>query len=886
MTLTRKVLTRLSFTVIGVFLISASLFYFIILRSFLSIEQDILVTNTQRVKDALQGVISNINTKSSDWSDWDDTYDFVDSGNPEYVKSNLVSSSLASLDLNTLLIFDAANHLKAGLFIDIETGKDLPLPPALINYLTVQHPEILNFSTPHENRSGIIMVDNQPLLVSIRPVSDTNGTAPSKGAFIFGRFLDANKIRDISSTSHNQISVSLYSPGYQQPAEITTRSVSVNAQQATTVLRDIANRPVLLLTITRDRPIYVSALKTISYFTLIFILTIGIIIFTNFRIIHTTILTPLSRLIVDVNDIFTQKNFSSPIPAFDNTELTSLTTTINSAFTELGNSEKIQEEKIAAAEKTNRAMINILEDERHLEAQLKKQRDEAQTLINSMGEGLLVIDAHNKITAINPVAEKLLETTAAVSMGKNWAELVKTVNGTSLTPTPERSFAQVIETGKTIITNLADDHYYLTATGKKFPITSITAPIVNENKIVGAIKVFKDATPEKEEKANIERIVDERTRELRERNADLENAKRQISDGWLQIQQEKAKLTASLNNLPLGFILCDPSGNILMTNPEVTKLFNLEKIPENLTLIDSALKTDLAKQNANCIFSRQLVELKDVAFGARVIRILISPILVHAPIDQECIGAAILLEDITEAKVLERSRDEFFSIASHELRTPLTAIRGNTSMIMQYFAQKLDGDVLTMIQDIEEASVRLIGIVNDFLDVSRLEQGRIEFKKEAFNPIDLIHHVLNDFQSTSSQQKVQLELDPACTSSPSVFADQDRTRQVIINLIGNAMKFSEGGKVSISLAVKDNFVEVSIADNGRGIPLENQKLLFRKFQQAGDSLYTRDTSKGTGLGLYVSKLIVEGQGGKIYLVKSAPESGSVFAFTLPILQTS
>ena len=94
------------------------------------------------------------------------------------------------------------------------------------------------------------------------------------------------------------------------------------------------------------------------------------------------------------------------------------------------------------------------------------------------------------------------------------------------------------------------------------------------------------------------------------------------------------------------------------------------------------------------------------------------------------------------------------------------------------------------------------------------------------------------------------------------------------------------GGITISSAVSDGMVQVSIADTGRGIPLNNQALLFHKFQQAGDSLFTRDTTKGTGLGLYISKLMIEGMGGKIWLVKSEEGKGSVFAFTVPIAKTS
>ena len=115
-----------------------------------------------------------------------------------------------------------------------------------------------------------------------------------------------------------------------------------------------------------------------------------------------------------------------------------------------------------------------------------------------------------------------------------------------------------------------------------------------------------------------------------------------------------------------------------------------------------------------------------------------------------------------------------------------------------------------------------------------------------------------------------------------VRADKDRTRQTLINLIGNGLKFTEKGGVTVSVKKDSISACCYVKDTGRGIPVENQKLLFRKFQQAGSSIYTRDTTKGTGLGLYISKLMIEGMNGRIWLDSSYDGKGSTFAFCLPL----
>ena len=147
---------------------------------------------------------------------------------------------------------------------------------------------------------------------------------------------------------------------------------------------------------------------------------------------------------------------------------------------------------------------------------------------------------------------------------------------------------------------------------------------------------------------------------------------------------------------------------------------------------------------------------------------------------------------------------------------------------------------------------------------------------------ELITKSLGEYQVTGSRNKIGLEFVAPVEAIPEVYADLDRVRQILINLIGNGIKYTDTGGVKISLKNVPGFVNVYISDSGRGIPPQNQVLLFHKFQQAGSSLYTRDTSKGTGLGLYISKLMVEGMGGKIWLESSIPGKGSVFAFCLPV----
>ena len=161
----------------------------------------------------------------------------------------------------------------------------------------------------------------------------------------------------------------------------------------------------------------------------------------------------------------------------------------------------------------------------------------------------------------------------------------------------------------------------------------------------------------------------------------------------------------------------------------------------------------------------------------------------------------------------------------------------------------------------------------------------MNFQNETFDVAVLIMDVLKEYEVTGSRKKLYLKYEPPEKPMPLVFADKNKVKQILINLVGNALKFTEEGGVTVRIHLYDGFVRVVVEDTGRGIPLENQMLLFHKFQQASNNLFTRDTTRGTGLGLYISKLIIEQMGGNIGLEYSQPGKGSAFGFALPVAKT-
>ncbi len=362
-----------------------------------------------------------------------------------------------------------------------------------------------------------------------------------------------------------------------------------------------------------------------------------------------------------------------------------------------------------------------------------------------------------------------------------------------------------------------------------------------------------------------------------------------------QLIASTSRAYSFLDSLKMGFIMTDVKPDVVLANNSVkTMLLSKGAAPaaENsapsewtLAKIDQILQPDLKITDliTDSLQTNQPHEIGEVNIGQFVARVFIAPMISdNGNGDIQKIGAVILLEDITEQKMLDRSKDEFLSIASHELRTPLTAIRGNSAMINKYYAAELTNpDLKEMINDIHESSVRLIELVNDFLDVSALEQGKMPINPETINLQDIVTDVVRELQNLCDEKGIKLISDVSVASAPPVLADRQRTKQVIYNLVGNAVKFTEQGSITISTQLDENFVYTSVTDTGRGMSPENQRLLFRKFQQASNNILTRDTTKGTGLGLYISKLIVEQSGGRIGLKSSELGKGTTFTFTLP-----
>ena len=236
-------------------------------------------------------------------------------------------------------------------------------------------------------------------------------------------------------------------------------------------------------------------------------------------------------------------------------------------------------------------------------------------------------------------------------------------------------------------------------------------------------------------------------------------------------------------------------------------------------------------------------------------------------------------EKSLQLEIANKHKSEFLANMSHELRTPLNAIIGFSEVLEERMFGELNEDQGEFVRDIHESGKHLLSLINDILDLSKIEAGRMELDVSEFDLPAAIGNALTLVKERAARQNTQLksEIEPAIES---FFADERKFKQIMLNLLSNAVKFTPaGGTITVRARTVDQGVEIAVVDSGVGIAAEDQAAVFEEFKQVGTD-YTRK-AEGTGLGLALTKKFVELHGGRIWL-ESEPQKGSTFSFFLPI----
>ncbi|OGI34345.1 MAG: hypothetical protein A2259_05280 [Candidatus Moranbacteria bacterium RIFOXYA2_FULL_43_15] len=228
---------------------------------------------------------------------------------------------------------------------------------------------------------------------------------------------------------------------------------------------------------------------------------------------------------------------------------------------------------------------------------------------------------------------------------------------------------------------------------------------------------------------------------------------------------------------------------------------------------------------------------------------------------------------------LDNAKSEFISIASHQLRTPLTAIKGFVSLLLEGSYGKLSPKVSDILSKVDTSNTRLVDLVEDLLNLSRIEAGRMEYDFGKVQLTEIIEEIYDTFAVRAKDKKLKLEFEKPKEEIPEVTTDKTKIREVISNLVDNAIKYTPKGNVTIRLAPAGEFVRVSVADTGIGISQEEIPYLFQKFSRGKDSVKINTSS--TGLGLHVGKKMMEAMGGRVGVESKGSGTGSTFWVDVP-----
>ncbi len=390
--------------------------------------------------------------------------------------------------------------------------------------------------------------------------------------------------------------------------------------------------------------------------------------------------------------------------------------------------------------------------------------------------------------------------------------------------------------------------------------------------------------------------IDKTITEIQQKNADLEHNKTAMLNILEDLEREKEttlenerKDEALLASIGESMVATDAKGTVIVANKRAEELVGVpakrlvgKPYAEILRFVDTVDKPLAAKAQpiAIALATREPYATSDLkvvrADGTHV------PVAVTAaPVESKGkqIGGIVVLRDITREKQIDQAKTEFVSLASHQLRTPLSAIGWYVEMLLSGDAGKLDETQTEYLKEIQHGGKRLVDMVNSLLNVSRIELGTFMVEPKPTKPVELAEAVLDEVKALITNHNLTLERRFA-KDIPVITLDPHLLQIILQNLISNAIKYTpEGGKITLSLGVKDDAFAIKIKDTGIGIPASQHEHIFEKLFRA-DNVKKTDTD-GTGLGLYMVKQILDEIGGTISFA-SAEGKGTTFLVFLPL----
>ncbi len=914
MQLRKKTLLIIGAALISLILVLYATASTILLHDFQNLEAQYVRQDVARALDALDDDLSSLDTSAQDYAEWDDTYSFVDTRNPNFVKSNFVDSTFVYLRLNFLVLLDSNGKTIFSKGFDLKSKTEIPIPESLKQHLT---DALLDSQTADRDRAktGVLTLPEATLLIASKPIVNSNAEGPPRGTLILGRYLDSTEIGLLSELTHLSVDFRLPSLDFKVGAanysghgvkamarsigdlenlklkisnlksvEILVEPLSDSVVAGYALIRDIRGNLALLLRVEVDRIIYRQGQATLNLFTLS-ILAVGLVFSAiALLLLEKLVLARLASLSTSVSNIAANgdPDLRVQMPGAD--ELASLADTINRMLEALGNSQV--------------------------------ERNESEDLYRLMAE-----NSTDMITRHNPQGVFVYASPASYALlGYEPSELVGRVPNDYFHPDDIESIAKAHSKVLSLPVTYTVSYRIRRKDGKYiwFETTSRTIRDPQTGSVQEIIGISRDISVRKQTEQELRESEAAIKALYQVTSAPRTDPQGRLSTFDLRLQEllgmgcRQLGLSVGIlsriegDNYQIMAVEC-PDGSIVKS-----QVYDLEKtfcvataMAKEPMYFESVRFAALCFDTPDPAFNIEAYMGIPVTVASEVYGTLcfFAPTPLTEPfrvVDRELVklmaqwvGSELerqqtgvdLAKARDEALAATRAKSEFLATMSHEIRTPMNGVIGMTGLLLN---TRLTREQCDFVETIRSSGDALLTLINDILDFSKIESGKLDLEEHPFDIRTCIEESLDLVAAKAAQKKLELGylIDRAVPAT--AIGDSARLRQILINLLSNAVKFTAAGEVVVSVTAKKisakaaaNFkeppaingeplainqvyeIQFAVKDTGIGIRGDRMDRLFKSFSQVDSS--TSRHYGGTGLGLAISKRLAEMMGGRMWV---------------------
>ena len=812
-------------------------------NSFEQLEKDDVSRNMERATAALDSKADVLDMMAFDYAVWDDTYLFVQGQYDDYIDETLSPEVIWNLDASMLLFYDSTNKLYYAAAVDPATTEHTNVSTTVLDYIA-SNELLFSHPTPDSQVSGIINSPEGPLLITSHPITQSSGKGPIAGTLIFARFIDAELIQELEETTSLSLNAEAFNQehaaSYASAPSSTSKDdsylninyVSEASVVGTTVLNDINGKPALSLDVEMSRDVYQQG-KAAIYYIVIAILAIELIygLILSFSL-DKSVLSRISLLNTNLTGITKEGSLSSRINMKGKDEIYDLAGNINYMLQALEEKEKVLE------------TLDVIE-----------------SCLDFMDTGIMIVGMdskcimNNKFIAMWDISTAMWDINADLLSQNTEAKVIEHViaqAGDGKGGTAEIKKLQSVSDRDRVIVYLKNNFIYEWSAG----------PLYHNGKAIGTVYCTTDVT----DRVKLQRLEEE----------------------------NRQRLETVLANIISGVVLIDTeTSTIVDVNPIAQEMIGLpqEKIigkschhficpadEGKCPILDLGSKVDRSERVLLNKDGNKVPILK----SAVSITISNKKYLVESFVDLTKIKATedSLIQAKITAETANRAKSEFLATMSHELRTPLNSVIGFSDLMIAGNVGELSQMQKKFLGNISTSGKHLLALINNILDISKIEAGKMELNYETFDVKETFTEVkqLTSPLVEKKGLKVEFCLDEKLAN---IYADKIRFKQILFNLASNAIKFTPaGGKMIISSNICGEMAQFTVRDTGIGIAEENKHKLFKPFTQLDSA--TNRMYEGTGLGLSLVKSFVELHKGKIWF-ESEVGKGTAFTFEIPLI---